>query len=792
MTLLKLNFACFSTTENPINLCTRASRRDTVCPQINAPLQLLNMARSFLGPLTAAEERLVLLSPLGEEAVCGPPNKRDPANDPRAANLWGPERQIRSPLLRWLCANREAQQLMDPNGIQIFGARIDGSLELSSIAVAFSISLHNCATGAIRLSSAQLNSLSLQGSWIDSLHGDNATVSGPVFLRDGFHSTGEVRFLEAHIGGNLDCSGGTFSNPSQPNAPHAGRALIADGAVIGGGALLTSGFHSQGEVRFVDARIANNLECTNGTFQNLPRLKLDSTGSALMAERVRVGGSVLLNSLKAEGRVGFIGAQIDGVLDSKNSDFRNPFHRDLSESGVAIIADHAVIRGGLQLLEGVKLNGQARFQNAHIGGSFLCTGATLSAPARAGQRGIGPALELSQAAVENKLSLERSHVQGEVRLLGAQIGGDLDCSGATVLNPFREGAIDSGVALRADGAIVKGSLNLRNGFRAEGEVQLIGAEIGTDLDCARSVFEKPTPDPRAPYCSLQADSITVGGSIFFDNSRIAGQVRLIGAQVSKNLECNGSQFGSAFVAEDLTIKGDLKWMGIQQPENTTIDLTNASASSYGDDEKSWPSPGRLNLDGFVYRNILAGPVDAETRLKWLSLQPKFESQPYTQLSSFLRQSGDNAGARKVLVEMEHLQRRGGLAAEAWSDFLEYTVGYGYSPQRLLYFWIPLYALGWIVFRRANRAREIVPTDESAYNHFVRHGTRPPHYPRFSPWTYTLEKLLPLVKLGQADKWQPDAIKSSRWPRAILPVLVVFGWIFTTLLVAALTGIIHIW
>lgn len=450
---------------------------------------MLNMARSFLGPLTAAEERLVLLSPLGEEAVCGPPNKHDPANDPSTANLWGPQRQIRYQLLRWLCADREAQQLMDPNGIQVFGARIDGSLELSSIAVGFSIILHNCAAGVIRLSSAQLNSLSLEGSWIDSLHADNATINGPVFLRNGFHSTGEVRFSEAHIGGNLDCSGGTFCNPSRPNVPNSGRALIGDGAVIGGSVFLASGFHSQGEVRFADARIANNLECTKGTLQNISQSKLDATGSALMAERVRVGGSVLLNGLNAEGKMEFIGAQIDGILDSKNSEFRNPFHRELPESGVAIIADHAVIKGGVQLLEGVKLNGQARFQNAHIGGSFLCTGATLCTPPTVGYRGIGPALELSQTGVENKLSLERSRIEGEVRLLGAQIGGDLDCSGAAILNAFREGAIDSGPALTADGAVVKGSVNLRNGFRAEGEVRLIGADVRTDLDCARSLRE---------------------------------------------------------------------------------------------------------------------------------------------------------------------------------------------------------------------------------------------------------------------------------------------------------------
>lgn len=284
----------------------------------------------------------------------------------------------------------------------------------------------------------------------------------------------------------------------------------------------------------------------------------------------------------------------------------------------------------------------------------------------------------------------------------------------------------------------------------------------------------------------------MGGSIFLDSSRIAGQVRLIGAQVNRNLECNGSQFGSAIVAEDVTIKGDFKWMGIQQPENVTLDLTNASVASYGDDEKSWPSPGRLYIDGFVYRNVLAGPLDAANRLKWLSLQPKFKSQPYTQLASFLKREGDDSGAKEVLIEMERLERKGGFVANQSSDLLRRTVGYGYEPWLLLRFWVPFLLAGWLVFWRANRMKKMTPTEESAYNHAAQTGSPPPYYPRFQSLIYALENFLPLIRLGQADKWQPDPAQSCRWLRIWLWVFIILGWLFATLLVAAFTGIIHIW
>ena len=77
--------------------------------------------------------------------------------------------------------------------------------------------------------------------------------------------------------------------------------------------------------------------------------------------------------------------------------------------------------------------------------------------------------------------------RGEVRLVTARIGGQLDCTGGT----FMKGPEDASSALCADGAKVKGAVIFRDGFRAEGEVHIVGADIGIDLDCSGGKIRKP-------------------------------------------------------------------------------------------------------------------------------------------------------------------------------------------------------------------------------------------------------------------------------------------------------------
>jgi hypothetical protein len=79
-----------------------------------------------------------------------------------------------------------------------------------------------------------------------------------------------------------------------------------------------------------------------------------------------------------------------------------------------------------------------------------------------------PALYADELRTDGRVSLAgstilASTVDGAIRMIGARIGGELDCSGATITNP-------SGTALHGEHLQVAGNLSLRAGFTADGAV----------------------------------------------------------------------------------------------------------------------------------------------------------------------------------------------------------------------------------------------------------------------------------------------------------------------------------
>jgi hypothetical protein len=350
--------------------------------------------------------------------------------------------------------------------------------------------------------------------------------------------------------------------------------------------------------------------------------------------------------------------------------------------------------------------------------------------------------------VKNCLYLRSATIVGETSLLGSQIGGDLDGEGSALNNP-------GGMALMADGINVKGA------FEARG--------------------------------------VVVKGSVFLcDKFEAEGKVHLQGAQIGGTFDCKGGNFVKA-----------------------TFDLTDASAGTLidsglnfrppGPSDESltvWPVHGALFLDGFSYSRISSeGRIDVHQRIGWLGRQPgtPFRLQSYLQLARILRDSGDAKGSLRVLETMEELRRRDEqntprtgsckglrkLADKVWSLLLKWTIGYGYYPQRAIGALLILFALGWACYFVGYYWGKMLPAESSASKEYASKGTLPAYYPRFSAGIYSLENSLPLVKLGQADKWQPDPTSQS--PRVLiwfLRIQILLGWMLATFFVAGVTGVVH--
>jgi hypothetical protein len=158
--------------------------------------------------------------------------------------------------------------------------------------------------------------------------------------------------------------------------------------------------------------------------------------------------------------------------------------------------------------------------------------------------------------------------------------------------------------------------------------------------------------------------------------------------------------------------------------------------------------------------------------------------------------------------------RGVLASITWDETLRWTIGYGYYPGRALVWLLLIVALGWPVFRHGYFSGNMAPTDKDAYISFQNdlfqgHRYPPAYYMRFSALAYSFENSFPLIRLGQANLWQPNSPSQTLAPqpdpytgflaswvgsRTFLELFgyfqIIAGWILATLGVAGVTGIIR--
>jgi len=707
-------------------------------------------------PLSAAEERVVEHAVKGTEADCrrdlgGGSNPENADGTGEVPDVTWPEtRNVRADLIRWVCVDREARELVDAHGVLIAGARITGSLDLSYTNVLFPLYLRGCRLEQdVHLKYAKMPPFSLEGSWTGAIDADGLKLDGDIFLSSGFHSKGGVRLIGATIAGDLDASGGTFENPKKD-------ALNADRAMVTGSVFLSEKFVAEGEVSLVGATIGGDLDAEDATLNN-------SNGNALSADAIKVTGDIFLTGdFVADGEVRLFSAVIGGNLDAEGGTFRNiKSKKNPDVTGDALSA------------EGIRVTGDVFLRNRFV-------------------------------------------ADGEVSLLGATIGGDLDAKGGTFKNPKSDKDTGTGDALSADGVKVKGDLSLGGGFNAEGSVRLLGAAIGGNLNADGGTFKNSDGD------ALIADGIKVTGDVFLNGKFVAeGEVRLLGAEVGGQLEVDDAWL-DLLNLDSARVTGPFLWQNIHRQAEShspnrewkpTLNLTDAKVGPLADQEASWPEKGRLLLDGFVYDRISAGadakvptdvkvPVDAAARLRWLGRQPDelgFRPQPYEQLIAVLRRMGHEHQVAKVAIaKQKDLRERGGLGrwGKFWNWFLYRTVRYGYEPWRAFIWMAILLLVGTLAFSLARlpSVRVMVPSDKEAYQPDGKTETVPlPHYyPEFHAFVYSIDFILPF-DLGQKSHWRLRENRSGALVYWIFEVYSLFqlfaGWVLLIVAAAVPAGLI---
>ncbi len=450
-------------------------------------------------------------------------------------------------------------------------------------------------------------------------------------------------------------------------------------------------------------------------------------------------------------------------------------------------------------------------------------------------------IQAQEICVKGSVSLCNGFkAEGEVNLLRATSGGQLDCSNGEFKNP-------KGVAIQAAATTIAADVFLRNDFEAEGEVNLIRATIGGQLACSRGKFRNKDKT------ALNANAVTIAADVFLSNGFEAeGEVNLIRATIGGNLRCTGGHFlnkaRNAINAEGAAIGGSvflggrssnipfqaegkviflnatiddqlgLEGMKISNDESMVLnhglmvlDLrfakTNIFSFSDLQAEQIWikqMEKGQLYLNGFVYSTINASNDAIKDKLlsKWLKLQIKqssdpqsdngFALQPYEQLAAVLKANGHQEAATEVLIAKENDRRSyGGLTGlgKAWNWFLGLTIAHGYRPQRALLYSMLVMLLGWGVFWLNSPLMKEADDDKSKF--FA-----------FDPLVYSIDVFTPVVDLHQESVWLPDA--SQGWEISLLLFKarqgdllrtyfwfqIVAGWVLTSLWVAGFTGLVR--
>ena len=354
------------------------------------------------------------------------------------------------------------------------------------------------------------------------------------------------------------------------------------------------------------------------------------------------------------GAVNLPGGHIGGQLSCRGASLRNGSGAALKADGLRI--DQGMfLHGGFTAI-GAGADGAVNLAGARIGGQLDCTGASLG-------NDTGPALNANVVQVDQVLILIGGFTatgagpDGAIHLAGARIGGQLWCEEASLRN-------DSGPALHANSLRVDGAMFLRGGFTATGAgesgvIWLTGAHVG-QLWCDGASLRNDS-GPALNASSLQVDqAMLLVGGFTATGAGADGAVTLASAHIGGQLWCDGASVrndsGPALNASSLQVDQAMLLRGgfTATGPGMAVDLTavRVGGTLEFDPERlehATDPRRRLAVNGLTYAGV-PEPISARG---WLSLlregTPGYAAQPYQQLAAGYQALGDDRQARAILM-----------------------------------------------------------------------------------------------------------------------------------------------
>ncbi|WP_067965930.1 hypothetical protein [Nocardiopsis trehalosi] len=608
--------------------------------------------------------------------------------------------------------------------------------------------------------------------------------SFPAVRVRGARITGRLDLDGAAFEAMLDCGGCVFEEAvSLAEASlrtlritHSRLPAVKASRLRASGLLSLEGSSIGGRLRLDHARLESEVRLTGVTVRGVD------------ARNIEVQGTLNADGITVDGEFTLRGGRVGADLDLVGGRFRNP------DGKAALRCDDAAIDGRLHAVD-IEATGAVLLRDARVGiASFA--GARLDARGR-------DALNAGGATVGGGLFCGRGfRAEGGVRLVGAQIRGNLTLDGARLHHP-------GGVALNLDSAacdlvdaaglrVVAGEVSMRNtrvtgqvtldgaelsapgtrrslaadhadlglvslrGLRAEGEVMIRATRIGVRL----VVSDARLHGAGGP--ALRASGTEIGSDLIAHGLVAEGEVRLYGMRVGRHVDLTGLRLsvddGVALDAQRLT--ADELTLAPAAPIRGRIVLAHALIGVLRDDPDRHEAT--LEAGGLTYQ-ALEPTLPARRRLARLTGGDGFDPQPYEQLAANYTALGLHTDARVVLRAKE--RRR--IAGEPpllrlWGRMQDVTTGYGYQPWRAFVWLALLLAAGSAVY--GAHPPEPLKADEA---------------PHFNAVVYTLDLMVPIADLGQERAFNPAG--AYQW---LSYALVAAGWVLATTIAAGAARVIN--
>ncbi len=467
-------------------------------------------------------------------------------------------------------------------------------------------------------------------------------------------------------------------------------------------------------------------------------------------EAITVGRHLIMRDSKFEDEIELFRASIDDDLDMASSIFK------------ALVNMQLLVAGGqLKMWHGARFD-KVDLTRAQIGDVIDTSDSTFNSYLDMQSISINRNFHTVKTNID-ELNLDSSHIGGVLRiekstlnkacLNYSDIGHSLIIQESTINGPLELQSIRV-----AQHIFLKRSIFKRTylaGSHVNGHIIIQGSSSSGDFEMA---WLKVNGDllitDKSEFSSwLKIQDSDIGSSIRISNSTF------------KNVSLSGTQ-----VADELQLGDEFK-PRITWKEPSRLILANMSVGKLNDIPEAWPKD--LELDGFTYTQFGTSDSawhnyfsrDIQWFVDWLAKDRTYTPQPYIQLASILRESGQKHISVAVLYagkerELSAASFPRNLGLFLQKIFIGYGIGYRY-----------FYALIWVVlFVRIGVGVLRLYGDDKGHEINLGHA-------------YSLDMLLPIIRLRESHY----KIELSEAASKYFYFHKIMGYVLAFFLIAGLSG-----